>query len=287
VSITVYQRRKRKKADLMEDLKKLFKEYRNFVVVGITGVEDSTLQRARVVLRALGRIKIVKNTITRKVITSLPLENNTKQLIEEVFEGQNAIVFTNESTFDVVEALEKFSRNVCLKPNRIAPVDVLIPAGVTTLQPGPLTDSLTALNVPFEVKKNLVYIKSPTPVLRKGELVNSRVAELLRELDIKPLVSRFAPKCGLDGGLYIAGEKLVFKKDDLIGQLGAAYEDALSLAFNAYVPVPEVIPLLLTKASNDAISLALEAGVVTPETLPALLVRATRVAEALVNATAH
>lgn len=287
MSLTVYQVRKRKKADLMKELVQHFKEYENFVIVGITGVEDSTLQRARVALRALGKIKIVKNTITKRVVASLPLQEEIKRQIAEAFYGQNAIVFTNESTFEVVEALERFTKNVHLKPNRTAPVDVVIPAGVTTLQPGPLTDSLTALSVPFEVKKNLVYIKTDTLVLKKGELVNSRVADLLRELDIRPLASRFVAKCALDGGLYIAGDKLVFKRDDLINQLGTAHGEALSLAFNAYIPVPEVVPLLLAKARTDALSLALETGIVTPDTLPLLLARAVRIAEALNSLTAH
>lgn len=281
MSLTIYQRRRQNKRKLLEYLVAEIPKHRGFLVVGITGVEARTLQAARKALKGKAKIKVIKNTILAKALEKVDLAEEVKQKVKAALSHENAIVFTDDSVFSVAAELSKFTQNTYIKPNRVTPVDIVIPAGVTPLQPGPLTDSLNALGIPFEVKKNLVYIKRDTLVVRKGERVNARIAELLRELEIAPITSGFELKLAVEDGLLIPGESLRVDLSKYVKELSEAQKAALTLSVNLGIPVAEAMPLILARAAAQALALAVEAGYPTPEAIPYILAKATAAANAL------
>ncbi len=281
VSLTLYQRRREGKKQLLEYLAGEIPRHRGLMVIGITGVETSVVQSARKALRGKATIRVVKNTILSKALDKTSLPEEVKSALKTRLSAENAVVFSDDSVFSVAAELLKFKRNAYIKPNRSTPVDVIVPAGVTPLQPGPLTDSLTALGIPFEVKKNLVYIKKDTLVVKKGERVNARIAELLRALDIAPLTSAFELKLALEDGLYIPGEKLNVDLSSFVRDLSSAHTSALTLSVNLGIPVAEAMPLILAQAARNALALAVEAGYLSAETLPLVLLRGVSAAKAL------
>jgi len=281
MSLTIYAKRKERKKKQLEELGNLLSKYSNFVVLSIAGVETPTLQKLRNSIRGKAELKVVKNTLFSKALDRTNLSEDIKTRIKKNLERETAVLFTNSSTFEIVALLDRFKKPVYLKPNRISPVDVVIPAGVTTLQPGPFTDSLTALGVPFDMKKNLVYIRQDTVVLKKGEFVNTRLADLLREMGLAPVISSIKAKCAVDEGLFIEGEKLTLNLEQYKKEIESAYENAFSLAFNSALPEPEVMPLLVTKAYYDSLSIAVECGIVNEQTAPLVFAKALSIANAL------
>jgi large subunit ribosomal protein L10 len=271
VSLTIYQRRKLKKSSSLETLKQDLSLHKAFLVVGITGVETPVLQAARKNLKGLAQIRVFKNVILSKALDTTQLNDTAKSEVKRILEGENALILTNHSVFTVASILNRLRRASFVKPNRVAPVDITIPQGVTTLQPGPLTDSLTALGVPFEIKKNLVYIRTDSVVVKKGEAVNNRVAELLRALDIAPVNSGFALKVAFEDGMLISGDKLALDYEAYRSELGQAYQNAFALSVNAALPVAETLPFVLAKAASEALSVSIESKYITPESLPFLL----------------
>lgn len=266
---------------MLEYLSTEIPKHRGFIVVGITGVDTPTLQSARKALKGRAVFRVTKNTILSKALDKIDLPVDIKNRIKDSLTSENALVFSDDSVFSVAAELSKFKRPAYIKPNRTTPVDVVIPEGVTPLQPGPLTDSLNALGIPFEVKKNLVYIKKDSLVVKKGERVNARVAELLRALDIAPLTSSFELKLAVEDGLYIAGDKLSIDLAKLIGDVSSAHSAALTITVNLGIPVPGVMPLILAKAAKEALTLGVECGYVSAETLPYLISRGVAAAQAL------
>ncbi|MEM3670454.1 MAG: 50S ribosomal protein L10 [Thermoprotei archaeon] len=272
--MSVFEKRRERKRQLYELLGHKLGESKKMVIVGLEGVETPVTQRVRVELRGKAEIKVVKNTVLSKALDASNLDQNVKEEVKKALKGANAVVFSNVGVFDVASVLNSHKVHTYLKPGRITPVDVVVPAGVTTLQPGPLTESLTAFGVPFEVKKNLVYISKDTLVARAGERVNARLCELLRALSITPTESGFALKVGLDDGLLVSSNILQTDLGEYRSQAMRAIADAFSLSYNSALPVPEVAPLLVERAAREALSAAVEAGYVTAETAQPILAKA-------------
>jgi large subunit ribosomal protein L10 len=270
VSLTIYQKRKLKKSNSLEKLKQDLSLYKGFLVVGITGVETPVLQTARKKLKDLGRVRVFKNVILSKALDSTGLGDTSKSEIKKALEGENALLLTNQSVFAVASILNKLKKKSFVKPNRVAPLDIIIPQGVTTLQPGPMTDSLTALGVPFEIKKNLVYVKKDSVVVKRGEVVNNRVADLLRALDIAPVDSGFVFKAAFEDGLLIPGDRLELDFETYRSNVFQAYQSALALSVNSALPVAESLPFVLAKAASEALSVSIESKYVTAESAPLL-----------------
>ncbi|MEM3799229.1 MAG: 50S ribosomal protein L10 [Thermoprotei archaeon] len=281
MSLTLYQRRRESKKQQFEYLVNEIPKHRGFLVVGITGVKTSTFQSVRKALKGKATIRVVKNTVLSKALDKISLPDEVRSTLKSKLSREIAVVFTDDSVFSVTAELLKFKRSAFIKPNRSAPLDVIIPAGVTPLQPGPLTDSLTALGIPFEVKKNLVYIKQDMSVVKKGDRVNARVAELLRALDIAPLISSFELKLALEDGLYIPGEQLNVDLSKYIKDLSFAHADALTLSVNLGIPTPEAMPLIVAKAVRSALAVSVEAGYPSAEALPLILLKGVSAAKVL------
>ncbi len=274
MSVSIYKKRKEKKSSLLKELSSEIPRYKGLLVVGIEGVETPSVQKARKTLKGRARIKVVKNVIARRALATAVQDESIRNSLSEALEHENALVLTNESVFNMAAELSRLARATFVKPERRTGQDIVIPAGATTLQPGPLTDSLTAFGVQFEVKKNIIYIKEENVVARAGEVVNSRLADLLRALEITPVNSRFVPKVAVDGGLVIPGSKLSIDFEIFALDLGRAYNQAFSLGVNAPIPVAATIPFTLGIAAQQALSLSLETGLLTSESAPYLLARA-------------
>ncbi|MCL5788340.1 MAG: 50S ribosomal protein L10 [Candidatus Marsarchaeota archaeon] len=281
--MSVYEKRRLRKSRSLEELKTVFGEAKKIMVVGIEGVETPATQRVRVKLKGKARLLVVKNTIASKAIEGTTIAPKYRENLKQMLSGPNGIVFTEENLFQIASVLNAERTKAYLKPGRVTPTDVTIPAGVTTIQPGPLSESLTAFGVPFEIKKNLVYITKDTLVAKAGEKVNSRLCTLLRALSVTPVESGFRLKLGYDDGLLIPGTLLEQDLSAYRLQAAHAAADALSLAYNAAIPTPETAPMLITKAYQEALALSVEAGYVTGETAQPVLAKAFAIAQYLSN----
>jgi large subunit ribosomal protein L10 len=274
MSVSIYRKRKEKKSSLLRELSSEIPHYKGLLVVGIEGVETPSVQKARKTLKGRARIKVVKNVVARRALATAVQDESIRSSLSEALEHENALVLTNESAFNMAAELSRLARATFVKPERRTSQDIVIPAGATTLQPGPLTDSLTAFGVPFEVKKNIIYIKEESVVAKAGGVVNSRLADLLRALEIAPVNSRFVPKVAVDGGLIIPGSRLSIDFEIFALDLGRAYNQAFSLGVNAPIPAAATIPFTLGIAARQALGLSVETGLLTSESAPYLLARA-------------
>lgn len=268
-----------RKAKLLEELSGYLKQYRYYMVASITGLPASVVKTSRSLLRSDGSLmKVVKNTIFL-----LALKNTGKYVegIEEHLRGQNAVIFTNKNPFEILFFLDKQKIMREARAGDIATSEIVLPAGNTGIPPGPMISNFNKLGIPTRVQEGSIWIAKDTVVAKPGDVISPELAELLSKLGLKPIESKLQIKT-----IYLDG-KVVSPKDVELdvslwkNRLVSAHIEAYNLAFNAALPLPQVLPQLIAKAHIEALALASNAAYPAREALPQILAKAEAQAKAL------
>jgi large subunit ribosomal protein L10 len=151
---------------------------------------------------------------------------------------------------------------------------VVIPAGNTGQPPGPIISQLNAAGLPTRIESGSVWVSKDTLVVRKGEVINERLAAVLSKLGVKAVEAGLSMTAVYDEGLMITGNQLKLDVDGTRKSVeqnhGAAFALSLSIAY----PTSENIQALLQTAHQKAFALSLSAAVPTKENIADLLRKA-------------
>jgi large subunit ribosomal protein L10 len=160
------------------------------------------------------------------------------------------------------------------KAGDVAAFDVVIPAGNTGQPPGPIIGQLNSVGLPTRIESGSVWVSKDTPVVRKGEVIDERLAGVLSKLGIKPVEGGLAMNVAYDEGLVITKEQLRIDVDGTRKDIEAAYADAFALSLSIAYPTPESTTALLQVAHREAYALSMAAAVPTKETIVDLIKKA-------------
>ena len=94
------------------------------------------------------------------------------------------------------------------KGGDIAPNDLVIPAGNTGINPGPVLSEFKESKVPTKIDQGTIWVSKDTVVAKTGDSISQKLAALLSKLDIKPIEAGIAVN-------YAIAEGLEFKEKDL------------------------------------------------------------------------
>lgn len=220
-----------RKVQFMETLDRLFTEYKNVLVVHADNVGSKQLQQTRIELRGRAEILMGKNTLIRKKMKAIIEKIPAVERLYPYVQGNVGFIFTNESLKEVKDVVTGNKRPAPAKAGAVSPVDVVIPAGNTGLEPTK-TSFLQALNIASKINKGAIEIVNDVVLFRKGEKVGSSEAQLLSMLNIQPFAYGLeAVVCYDDGSVYDA-KVLDLTDDELLGRfnMGVSNIAALSLA---------------------------------------------------------
>ena len=217
-------------------------------------------------------MRVLKNTLTKIAIEDMG-EADLKKLATHL-EGSNVLLFTNLNPFKLALLLERGKVKTTAKSGDIAAMDVVIPAGNTGQPPGPIISQLNAVGLPTRIESGSVWVSKDTLVVRKGEVINERLAGMLSKLGIKAVEAGLSMKAVLDEGLVILGEQLKLDVEGTRKSIERSNGEAFALSLSIAYPTPENIVLLLQVAHGKAFALSLNAAVPTKETIADLIRKA-------------
>lgn len=268
----------------VKEIEELLRKYKYVVLVNITGVTALVLHETRDVLRRRGSVlKVIKNTLARIAIDRVKDEKPGIEKLKDYLKGQNAAIFTNENPFEIYLFLNKHKVSREARPGDIATSDIVIPKGNTGIPPGPVISLFNKVGVPTTIREGSIFVMKDTVVAKAGDVISQELAELLQKLGMKPIETSIEPRAAYLDGRVVSGDELKIDIDSYRNMLVDAHRSALNLAFNAAIPVPETISLVVAKAHIEALALAVNAGIVTRETAPYVLAKAHAVAQALLE----
>jgi len=261
------------KMNAVEEIAKLVGQHKVVGIASLQKLRAPQLQAFKKNLAGKVYMRVIKNTLMKLAIENCKDKPDLKKL-EEHLTGPNVFLFTDLNPFNLALTLERGKVKTTAKSGDIAAFDVVVPAGNTGQPPGPIISQLNAAGLPTRIESGSVWVSKDTLVVRKGEVIDERLASVLSKLGIKPVESGLAMNFVYDDGLIITQEQLKIDVDKTKQTIQAAQADAFALTLSIAYPAKESTFALLQIAHREAYALSLNAAVPTKETIEDLIRKA-------------
>jgi len=247
-----------RKAAYLKRVQKLFDEFPQAFVIEADNVASSHLQVVRRILRQYGASVLMgKNTLIRKALRDHVAKNEKLEAILPFVKGNVGIVFCRGHLKEVVEVLDRERVAAPAKAGSIAPVEVIIPAGNTGLEPTQ-TSFLQALNIQTKIAKGQIEILKDVKLLVPGQKVGSSEAALLQKLNIKPFTYGLGVKQVYDDGKTYGVEVLKLTEADLLAKFFEGVTRVASISLQLGWPSVASLPHLLINGYKRVAAISLE-----------------------------
>ena len=235
-------------------------EYPKIFIVGADNVGSRQMQKIRVSLRGHAVILMGKNTMMRKTIRGQVSKNpNLEKVLAHVYENVG-FVFTKE---DLSSIREKLLENKVAAPARagaIAPVDVTIPAQVTSLGPEK-TSFFQALQIPTKITRGTIEIINDVHLIKIGDKVGASEATLLNMLNISPFSYGLIIRQVYDSGSCFEPAILDIKPADLRAKFSQGVQRLAAFSLGINYPNQASAPHLVLNGFKRLLALAAETDV--------------------------
>jgi len=262
----------------VEEIKADSGRYALIGLVDMYGIPAAQLQQIRRNLKGTAKLKMTRNTLISHAFEELGGE--IKSLADHL-SGQSALIFTNENPFKLFKQLEKTKTKMAAKPGERAPDDIVVEKGPTSFKPGPIVGELQQVGIPAAIEAGKVKIRETKTVVKKGEAISPKLADVLAKLDIKPMdVGLILQAAFFEGSLY-EPSVLAIDEDLILRQISLASQEAFNLSVNAIIPTRETMGSIITRAVREARGLAVDASIYEKDVIDGILARAQRESAAL------
>jgi large subunit ribosomal protein L10 len=260
------------KSGEVEEIKKWLVEYKSIGVASLKKVRAPQLQELKKSLQGQVYMRVMKNTLMKIAIENMGKTDLAK--LEPFLEGSNVLLFTNLNPFKLALLLEKGKVKTTAKSGDIAAMDVIIPQGNTGQAPGPIISQLNGVGLPTRIESGSVWVAKDTLVVRRGEVINERLASVLSKLGIKAVESGLSMRAVYDEGLMVMENQLHIDIAATLKNLQQNQAEALALALEITYTSPDTIKALLQNAHQKAVALSVSAGIVTKDTIADIIRKA-------------
>jgi len=262
------------KKEIFSDLQTLLREYSVVAVADLQKVRSSQIQEIRKKLRGKAELVVAKNTILQKASEELASEKANVDKFAKSLSGSKVLIFTQMNPFELIVFLNKNKVRVPAKGGDVATGEIMIPAGNTGLQPGPVISEFNEAKVQTRIEGGSIFVAKDTVVAEKGDVLSTKTASLLSKLGMKPMEAGLTLSYAYDNGLVIGPNDLTFDLDQMRSQFSTAARLAFGLAVEANIMLPETAPAILGKAYRQAVAVSIEAEFFTKETTPKIIQKA-------------
>ncbi|MFW6233175.1 MAG: 50S ribosomal protein L10 [Nanoarchaeota archaeon] len=235
-----------KKVKTVNELVDLFNNKKTALLTSIMNIPSSKFQEISKRLRDKAIIRVPKKNLIFRAIDST---NNEKvKEFKKDISNNFAILFSEHDGFELASEILKSKTPARAKAGQIAPKDIEVEAGPTELLPGPAISELGAVGLQVQIEKGKIHIKEPKVIVRQGEEISEKVADIMGKLDIKPFEIGLIPVAILDtheGKIY---RDIKINKEETIENLKYAFGRALPFAVSINYFNSDTIKHIISKA---------------------------------------
>jgi large subunit ribosomal protein L10 len=268
------------KIDEVNELVERISKSRVVGIVGMREIPASDLQQMRGELRSQVQVKMVRNNIARRA-----LESSDPQIrpLADFIEDQSALIFSNGNPFKLYSMFEKAKRPMAMRAGARAPKDIVIEAGETSFSPGPMVGKLQAAGIPAAIKGGKVVINQKITLVKEGEVVSAKTADILKTMEIFPKNVGLELRAVYEGGLVFKAKDLAIDVSGLLSEMGSASAKAFNFAVEIGYATPETISAILQRAQTKARNLVAEGAIPVPGMMEIVLSKAAANAQAIAS----
>jgi len=176
-----------RKLDYFTQLTSYLNDFKSILIVNADNVGSNQLQRVRILLRNSPKAFVLmgKNTMARNCIRKAAAENPKLEKLLSLVVGNIGFVFTNDDPKAVRDTIAGCKVPAAARAGLISPVDVMVPAGPTGMDPSQ-TAFFQALNIATKIVKGAIEIINVVHLLKPGDKVGNSEVALLSKLNIRP-----------------------------------------------------------------------------------------------------
>jgi len=169
-------------------------------------------------------------------------------------------VFTDGDLKDVQTHLEEHKVPAPARAGSVAPIDVVIPAGSTGLDPSQ-TSFMQALNIASKINRGQVEIINDVNLLKAGDKVGASEATLLQKLNILPFKYGLIPRMVYDNGVVYPPAILHISDSVIIEKFQSNLLSLTAISLASGVPTAAAVPHNFVNAFRNLIGIALETDI--------------------------
>jgi len=233
----------------------LLDDYPKIFIVGVDNVGSRQMQSIRMSLRGSAQLLLGKNTMMRKAIRG-HLENNPAlEKLLPYIKGNIGFVFTDKDLPDVRDKILGNKVPAAAKAGAIAPLDVIVPAQVTTLGPEK-TSFFQALSIPTKINRGMIEILNDVPLIKKGDKVGASEATLLNMLNISPFTYGLLINKVYDSGTIFDPEILDITNETLLSKFLEGVKNVASLSLAIGYPTLASAPHSIVNGFKNLLAIA-------------------------------
>jgi large subunit ribosomal protein L10 len=255
----------------VDELAAFLEEYDSVGVVDITGIPSRQLQEMRSDLHGTAALRVSRNTLLVRALEELG--EGFEQLTGYV-SGQVGLIGTNDNSFGLYQQLEASKTSAPINAGEVAPNDIVIPEGDTGIDPGPFVGELQSVGANARIDAGSIKVMEDSTVLQAGEEVSADLSNVLGELGIEPKEVGLDLRAVFADGVLFEPEDLELDVEAYRADVRTATSRGQNLAVNAGIVTSQTAGMVLSKATGEAKSLALQAAIEEPDVMPDLIGRA-------------
>ncbi|MCL5429887.1 MAG: 50S ribosomal protein L10, partial [Candidatus Marsarchaeota archaeon] len=218
------QTRQQKEEFVKESIKEVAK-HNVVAVLPLNNVPDRLVQASRNKMRQKTKFIVAKKSLITRILEG---NEKTKPLTKHLA-GMTAIVLSDDDPFTLYSDFKSNSIRLAAKPNQVAPEDINVAGGETTIQPGQAVTELKQAGIDVQIQKGKVVIAKDKVLVKKGAVISAAVAKALKTLDIIPFTASIEPTVIVAGNLQFTKDILSITQEQVLNELGLGFASALTV----------------------------------------------------------
>jgi large subunit ribosomal protein LP0 len=245
-----------KKARYFEKLRNLLVQYNKVIIVEADNIGSNHFQQIRQSVRPYGVIVMGKNTLMRKVIRKLALENEDLEELLPLVKGNIGLVLVKGDLSEARRKLKENRKPAAAKVGAIAPIDVFLEPGGTEMEPT-MTSFFQALNIPTKINKGKVEIVQQVHLIKEGSKVGNSEATLLQKLDIQPFSYGLEITAVYDNGTVYDQKILDLTDADILAKFNRGVQRIAAIGLQVGYPTIASVPHSIIKGYKNVVAISL------------------------------
>lgn len=193
--------------------------------------------------------KCIKAYCTKK-------KDDSWMILSEKLVGNVGIVFTKGDLLDVRKKIKQFVVPAPARVGAIAPVDVVVPAGPTGMEPSQ-TAFFQTLNIATKINKGTIEIISDMTALRVGDKVTSSIAALLGKLKFTPFTYGLEVLEVFDKGAMYPSSVLDITNASLEAKFMTGLKQVASISLATNYPTIASVPHSIINAYKNVLAISI------------------------------
>jgi len=253
-----------RKAQYFTKLIGYFDEYTKVFVVESDNVGSNQMQQIRMQLRGEAEILMGKNTLMRKAIRGVLDTKPELARLMPAIKGNVGLIFTNGDLAALRKLIQANKVRAPAKAGAIAPVNVIVPATVTTMGPEK-TSFFQALSIQTKINRGTIEIISDVNLIQAGDKVGASEATLLNMLNISPFAYGLVISHVFEEGSLYNPTVLDIETEDLMNKFREGVVNVTCISLAIGYPTVVSVPHLVINGYKNIFAVALATEITFPE----------------------